>query len=107
MSKLKIDKKVLISGLGFLTLSFTVGDENDFNCPDECGLYSAKDRIGPHLHDGCLAMSESSQCQAKFVMKDKRKKKKKKKKSTRIVGGVESKHPMPWMVRCSLIIIML
>jgi hypothetical protein len=24
------------------------GNERDFNCPEECGLYAEKDTIGPH-----------------------------------------------------------
>ena len=92
--------------LAFFVLA-TEGNENDFNCPDECGLYSKRDRVGPHLHDGCTAMEESATCAKKFVMEkeeevggDKKNKTRKRSNTNkRIVGGKISKNPMPWMVR--------
>ena len=95
----------------FLSFSVLVteGNENDFNCPDECGLYSDGDRVGPHLHDGCTAMEESATCAKKFVMekeeevggdkKNKTRKRPTKQGPERIVGGQAPKYAMPWMVR--------
>ena len=73
----------------------------DFNCPEECGLFSENDLIGPTLHNNCEALTENPECKELFVDKNEKKKRKKKKKygDTRIVGGVETKYPMPWMVR--------
>ena len=80
----------------------TLSSENDFNCPEECGLFSEDDLIGPTLHNNCEALKENPECKELFVDKDETKKKRKKRKrygDTRIVGGVETKNPMPWMVR--------
>ena len=80
---------------------------NDFNCPEECGFFAEKDVVGPTLHNACEAMKEDVECKEKFVkqkIKDKKgskKKRKKKKVDHRIVGGVSSKFPMPWMVGSS------
>ena len=86
-----------------LLVAISESSENDFNCPDECGLYSPKDRLGPHLHDHCTAMEESIKCKRKFAPSTRKKKRKRKKgKSTRIVGGLATKNPMPWMVISSI-----
>ena len=63
-------------------------------------MFSEDDIIGPTLHDACKAMESDAECAEKFVEKNekKTKKKKRKKKGTRIVGGIETKYPMPWMV---------
>ena len=79
-----------------------MSDENMFNCIDECGLYEDNDKVSPLLHHGCTAMTESEKCKLNFddgEKKEKKKKKKKTKSGNRIVGGEESKHAMPWMVR--------
>ena len=82
-----------------------MSDENIFNCVDECGLYEDNDRLSPLLHIGCSAMTESEKCKRNFDDGEKKKKKKKKSKSqNRIVGGEETKHAMPWMVKLILII---
>ena len=77
--------------------------DEDFNCPEECGLYSEGDTVGPFLHTGCTAMVENKKCELKFKKKrkkrNKRRKHKQKDDGSRIVGGVETKYPMPWMVR--------
>ena len=48
-------------------------------------------------------MKENPECKELFVDKDEKRKRKRKKRKrygdTRIVGGVETKNPMPWMVR--------
>ena len=89
--------------LGLTSISSAQYSEKDFNCPEECGLFSEGDLIGPTLHNNCEALKENPECKELFVEKKEKKKKKKKKKrrkgDTRIVGGVESKNPMPWMVR--------
>jgi len=87
--------------LGLILVCSAQYSENDFNCPEECGLFSEGDLIGPTLHNNCEALKENPECKEMFVEKKEKKKKKKKrrrKSDTRIVGGVQSKSPMPWMV---------
>ena len=94
--------KILVLVLLSLLVACSESNENDFNCPEECGLYSAEDLVGPRLHDGCTAMEESEKCKKKFAPKTGKKKSKRKGKrkgTTRIVGGFPAKNPMPWMVR--------
>ena len=63
--------------------------------------------IGPTLQDLCEAFKPNPVCKESFVekpekkksKKKKKKKKKKRKKDDRIVGGIDYKSPMPWMVR--------
>jgi len=99
----RIFLKYLVWGLIVNSGSYAYG--RDFNCPDECGLYSEGDKIGPTLQSLCEAFKENPECKENFVetpKKEKKKKKKKKKRNKksddRIVGGVSTKHPMPWMV---------
>ena len=72
-----------------------LGIGHTFNCPNECGLYGKKDRIGPRLHNLCTSMNkgeckvEASRNQSTKIMLQNR--------SNKIVGGLKSKHPMPWM----------
>ena len=93
--------KFLVLVLLSLLVACSESNENDFNCSEECGLYSAEDRVGPHLHDGCTAMEESEKCKRKFAppKRKKKRKRKEKKEGSRIVGGFSAENPMPWMVR--------
>jgi len=79
----------------------------DFNCPEDCGLYAEDDPIGPTLQELCEAFKPNPVCKESFVEKPekkknkkkrKKKKKKKRKKDDKIVGGIDYKNPMPWMV---------
>ena len=71
---------------------------NNFNCPNQCGLYPQGDSKGPNLHSGCTAMTESEQCQRKFDVDRGYQGPGRKDENVRIVAGEESKWPMPWMV---------
>ena len=72
-----------------------LGIGHTFNCPNECGLYGKKDRTGPRLHNLCTSMNkgkckvEASRNQSTKITLQNR--------SNKIVGGLKSKHPMPWM----------
>ena len=73
---------------------------SDFNCQDECGLYKKGDDESPAFHNLCEAMDEKRKCKKKYGVKRNRKNKKKRtQRGTRIVGGDETKNPMPWMVK--------
>ena len=92
--------KFLVLVLLSLLVACSESNENDFNCPEECGLYSAEDRVGPHLHDRCTAMEESEKCKRKFAPpKIKNKTKQRKKECSRRLCGLPDENPMPWMVR--------
>ena len=97
-----IQLRLYLSSPVLWSVAFTLieSKEDDFNCPEDCGLYSGEDKVSPFLQTACKAMEESTKCEEKFETTSKKKKKKKRKKSSvRIVGGKESKYPMPWMVR--------
>jgi len=81
----------------FLVWSLSVHG-SDFNCQDECGLYKKGDDESPDFHKLCEAMDEKRKCKKKYGVKKRKKKVKKKQQGTRIVGGDETKNPMPWMV---------
>ena len=60
-------------------------------------------QIGPALHLGCKAFSDDAGCKANIT--DSKRGKKKKEAQTRVVGGVPSSSPMPWMVSCLVILL--
>ena len=66
-----------------------------FLCPDECGLYGEKDRTGPRLHNLCISMN-NKECRVE-AMRNQTTKIMLQNRSNKIVGGLKSKHPMPWM----------
>ena len=83
------------------------GNERDFNCPDECGLYGEKDRNGPRLHEGCSVMGHSESitprenipCVNNFAMEKVKKRKKKRCGRHHLIAfGTQTKYAMPWMV---------
>ena len=59
-------------------------------------MYTQLAQIGPALHLGCKAFSDDAGCNANVT--DSKRGKKQKAKGTRVVGGVPSSSPMPWMV---------
>jgi len=80
-------------------------DDGSFNCVDECGLYNHQNPWwAPVIHRDCTAMQENQKCKYKFDKKGKKKKKKRRRSDdqSRIVGGQESEHAMPWMVFITL-----
>ena len=92
--------------VSFLSL-LAEGNDRDFNCPDECGLYAEEDRIGPRLHEGCSVMGhpesvrprESLSCNNKFTMENVKKWNRKRKRSHAChVGGRAIEYAKPWMV---------
>ena len=66
-----------------------------FLCPDECGLYGEKDRTGPRLQNLCTSMN-NTECRVE-AMRNQTTKIMLQNRSNKIVGGLKSKHPMPWM----------
>ena len=68
---------------------------SSFICPDECGLYVEKDRTGPRLHNLCTSMNKK-ECRVE-AMRNQSTKIMLQNRSNKIVGGLQSKHPMPWM----------
>ena len=90
--------KMFLSYLHAILIGWSIlhlGIGMTFNCPEECGLYGKKDRTGPRLHNLCTSMNkgeckvEASRNQSTKIMLQNR--------SNKIVGGLNSKHPMPWM----------
>ena len=66
-----------------------------------CELYTfliQLTQIGPALHLGCKAFSDDAGCAANLT--DSKRGKRRKQKGTRVVGGMPSASPMPWMVSC-------
>ena len=84
-------------------LKSTRAADNDFNCPEQCGLYSSKDKIGPNLHSSCTAM-DAKKCDEEFEggvdyqLQQENKEAEEVQTKFRIVGGNRYKNPMPWMV---------
>ena len=80
-----------------------LGASNDFNCPNECGLYSSKDKIGPILHASCTAM-DNKKCRNEFggsidyKLQEENEKAEENKNNFRIVGGKKYANALPWMV---------
>ena len=88
---ISLSKLFLIFDCAFLHFCF--GDS--FNCPSDCGIYGAKDRTGPRLHNLCTSMSEAKCKEESF--KSQSTKMRLQNRGNKIVGGLKSKHPMPWM----------
>ena len=59
--------------------------ENEFNCPDDCGLYAPYDTVGPFLHDDCDKVKKEIDPADHDLFE--------------IDGGFKSRYPMPWMVK--------
>ena len=93
-------------------LKSTRAADNDFNCPEQCGLYSSKDKIGPNLHSSCTAM-DAKKCDEEFEggvdyqLQQENKEAEEVQTKFRIVGGNRYKNPMPWMVTKAFFIIVL
>ncbi|XP_023341123.1 melanization protease 1, partial [Eurytemora carolleeae] len=84
---------LILSGL---VLLITAND--DFNCKDVCGLYSAGDETMENVQAECKAFDDNTDCKEKNLRIAKLKIKTKKKGGTRIVGGDVIKDPLPWMI---------
>ncbi|XP_023346589.1 uncharacterized protein LOC111715490 [Eurytemora carolleeae] len=71
---------------------------DDFNCKDECGLYTPGDVTMENLQTECKAFDAAIKCAEKDIRLEKLKIKTRKKAGTRVVGGNAVKLPLPWMV---------
>ena len=99
-----VHTKAIAALTQFRDFFFLAGNGNEFNCPSQCGLYAPEDIKGPKFHEKCTSMEEGPVCKKEFKIKGR--KKKKKKSNQRIVGGKESKYPMPWMVSSKISILL-
>lgn len=91
-----MDKLVKICFLLLVVLLDLILADDNFNCDDICGEYSDGDTDMKNAHDQCKAYSDK--CVAEAKARARHKQGKKKKATDRIVGGMDVKNPLGWMV---------
>jgi hypothetical protein len=71
----------------------------DFNCQEVCGTYTDDDLLMKNIQGDCNSYDPENKCAAQNIVDQQEKSEEQKKgDTTRIVGGLTAKKPIPWMV---------